>query len=168
MLANLTLVNCYKYYPFIEHPDIGEAVLRSALQNLHSLAFFGLVEYQSESRALFEYTFNVQFSKSFAQREKTHAQKAEATELQPEQMRRIIELNRLDIELYREARRIFFERCRQAGIQVNGSQEYNPFMNLDPVEVFPSNDTVEKTVKVELESDDDDDDSDDNGAKLRQ
>ena len=48
-------------------------MLKSAKDNLASIPFFGLLEYQHESQLLFEKTFRLNFVTDFVQNNKTRA-----------------------------------------------------------------------------------------------
>lgn len=48
-------------------------MLASAKENLASIPFFGLLEYQHESQLLFEKTFRLNFVTDFIQHNKTRA-----------------------------------------------------------------------------------------------
>ena len=109
MLANLSLVHCYNFSAM--PPEQRDAVmLQSAKDNLRNMAFFGLTAYQSATQHMFENTFNLQFIEDFEDRNVTHAQK---TNYSAEQERKIIELNRLDLELYKYAEQLFLQRLNK-------------------------------------------------------
>jgi hypothetical protein len=95
-----------------------------AIQGLHSLSFFGLVEYQQESRQLFEKTFNndFKFKNGVNQlvlkkvNKKKVVIKKKIDDLNQSMKQKVDEVNRLDIKLYQYARRLFFERLTFYGI----------------------------------------------------
>lgn len=84
-------------------------ILQSAKDNLQSMAFYGLTEYQRATQYMFERTFKLKFIDPFIQRNVTHAGETQLTE---EQKAKVIEKNRLDIELYQFAKDLFFQRLR--------------------------------------------------------
>ena len=106
MLADLTLVNCYNRSGMSDEQR-NQVILESAKQSLASMAFFGLTEYQMETQWLFERTFNLRFMYNFKQFNETHASGANVTS---EQKQELLKVNSLDIELYKYARDLFFQR----------------------------------------------------------
>ena len=82
-------------------------MLESAKENLRNMAFFGLTEYQRATQYMFEHTFKLKFIEDFVQRNVTHAAE---TKLTDEQQKKVLEVNRLDIELYQYAKDLFFQR----------------------------------------------------------
>ena len=66
MLADLRLVNCYNRTGMAP-AERDRTMLASAKRNLLDMAYFGLTEYQAESQALFEDTFNMDFKVPFEQ-----------------------------------------------------------------------------------------------------
>lgn len=113
MLADLSLVGCYNISS--RTPEERDAImLQSAKDNLRDLAFFGLTEYQQDTKYMFEKTFNLRFSQNFVQLNQTHATKAQLTE---DQQQKIKNLNKLDIELYQFARELFFKRLEKIKVK---------------------------------------------------
>jgi hypothetical protein len=108
MLANLSLSGCYKH-DVMAHEARDCIMLKSAKQNLRQMAFFGLTEYQHETKYLFERTFGLKFRKDFIQYNRTHSSEVGVT---LRQQRRIRKLNTLDMELYRYANNLFFQRLK--------------------------------------------------------
>ena len=107
MLADLTNIKCNSN--LINDKEMADNfMLKSAKVNLQRFAYFGLTEFQRESQALFEKTFGIEFSKEFEQQE-TNASKIKIT---PEKVKRIQEINYLDMELYRWAKELFLSRVR--------------------------------------------------------
>lgn len=89
--------------------DRQQIMLASAKKNLHSMAFFGLTEYQKISQYIFEETFNLRFAIPFEQNNSTVSSSTLNT-LTPKQLKKITQLNHLDIELYNFAKKLLFER----------------------------------------------------------
>ncbi|KAJ8974918.1 hypothetical protein NQ317_010201 [Molorchus minor] len=108
MLSDLELVGCYdkKYMSKIDRDRI---MLASAKKNLESMAFFGLTEYQKISQYIFEETFNLRFAIPFEQNNATLSSST-LTTLTPRQSAKIVELNSLDIELYKFSKKLLFAR----------------------------------------------------------
>ena len=106
MLANLTEVECQN-----NQLVYGEAMLESAKRNLRSMAFYGLAEYQEESRYLFEKTFGLKFKRKFAQEpvNNTYSYNVGLT-LTRQQKLRVREATELDRQLYNYAKTLFLER----------------------------------------------------------
>lgn len=168
MLADLSLVGCYNT-SFIDQERRQNLMLKSAVANLQQMAFFGLLENQSESQLLFEQTFGVRFTKSFVQANATHAQEAEVTE---DQLERIIRLNRLDVQLYDFAKQLFEARVQKA-------LSSKSMMKEDTSNYMPSEDKTRDFTRDELthdssedgddeENGDEDDSYDENDAGDRQ
>ena len=117
MLANLTEVGCYNnntenVYNFSKHL-YGKMMLESAKRNLRSMAYFGLLEYQSESQYLFEKTFGLKFKKNFSQVPVNETISGEASSiLALRHMLKIREVTRLDRQLYSYAKTLFFKRLK--------------------------------------------------------
>ena len=110
MLADLKLVGCYDLNAMSR--ERREAILlESAKRNLESMAYFALVEYQSESQYLFEKTFGMKFRQPFVQMS-VEETRAGAITLAAENLTRIQNLNKLDIKLYSFAKKLFFERLK--------------------------------------------------------
>lgn len=110
MLADLSLVGCYNmsYMPPVERSVV---LLASAKANLQRMAFFGIVERFAESQYVFESTFdNLRFSAPLLTNNITHTDEIALTETQ---RRRILQLNHLDVELYRFALNLFDRRVRR-------------------------------------------------------
>ncbi|KAM8733271.1 heparan-sulfate 6-O-sulfotransferase 2 [Acanthopagrus schlegelii] len=110
MLADLSLVGCYNGSAMSEE-ERWAVLLESAKRNLRGMAFFGLTEYQRKTQYLFERTFNLEFIAPFTQLNGT---RASSVDVPPEIQRRILELNRWDVELYEYARDLFLQRFQVA------------------------------------------------------
>lgn len=106
MLADLSLVGCYNL-SFIPEGKRAQLLLDSAKKNLRGMAFFGLTEFQRKTQYLFERTFNLKFIRPFMQYNSTRAGGVEVGE---DTIRRIEELNDLDMQLYDYARDLFQQR----------------------------------------------------------
>lgn len=111
MVANMSTIGCYGKEDFSDAPEIQKAMLRSAKKNLKSFAFFGLVEYQRESQFVFEKTFGLQFYEPFQQRTHTWSKSARLS-LSSAEIRQIRAVNKLDMQLYHYAKKIFFQRLQ--------------------------------------------------------
>ena len=108
MLANLSLVHCYDFSAM--PPAERDAVmLQSAKDNLQNMAFFGLTEYQAATQYLFERTFKLKFIDDFVQYNQTHASQVD---ISSNERREVQKVNALDIELYRHAKQLFFQRLK--------------------------------------------------------
>lgn len=112
MLANLSLVGCYDESVVPDRAERERILLQSAKENLCSMAYFGLTEFQQESQFLFERTFDVHFVRNFEQVDDTTAKSTEVTEKDRES---IAGLNRLDIQLYEYSKELFFQRLKYVG-----------------------------------------------------
>lgn len=106
MLADLSLVGCYNL-SFIPEGKRAQLLLDSAKKNLRGMAFFGLTEFQRKTQYLFERTFNLKFIRPFMQYNSTRAGGVEVDE---DTIRRIEELNDLDMQLYDYAKDLFQQR----------------------------------------------------------
>jgi len=143
MLANLLLIGCYNASKIVNQTQRQSIMFNSAVTNLQKLKFFGLLENQSETQTLFEQTFSVRFTQSFVQSNITHAEEAEP-EVTVEQLRRIVQLNQLDIQLYNYAKQLFEARVSKINLK-DGDLDNNRLGE----------------VRNEFSDDDDDDDGDD-------
>ncbi|XP_031560977.1 heparan-sulfate 6-O-sulfotransferase 1-B-like [Actinia tenebrosa] len=112
MLADLRLVNCYNITG-IGPKKRDKIILKSAMRNLQSMAYFGLTEYQKESQYLFEKTFGVKFFRPFAQKAEDDTRAADVmTDIEPADIQRLKKLNIVDIRLYAFAKELFFYRVK--------------------------------------------------------
>ncbi|ELK36950.1 Peroxisomal acyl-coenzyme A oxidase 1 [Myotis davidii] len=109
MLADLSLVGCYNL-SFVPEARRAQLLLDSAKKNLRGMAFFGLTEFQRKTQYLFERTFNLKFIRPFMQYNST---RAGGVEVDADTVRRIEELNDLDVQLYDYARDLFQQRYHQ-------------------------------------------------------
>ena len=110
MLANLTLVSCYDTKKF-HGAKRDQLILDSAKANLRSLPYFGLNEYQIESKELFEYTFGLKFTDEFRILNETESKsKTEEDALTENDISWIREANCLDVQLYDYAQKLFLDR----------------------------------------------------------
>ncbi|XP_010216973.1 PREDICTED: heparan-sulfate 6-O-sulfotransferase 1 [Tinamus guttatus] len=106
MLADLSLVGCYNM-SFIPENKRAQILLESAKKNLKDMAFFGLTEFQRKTQYLFERTFSLKFIRPFMQYNST---RAGGVEVDNDTIRRIEELNDLDMQLYDYAKDLFQQR----------------------------------------------------------
>ncbi|KAK1786696.1 hypothetical protein P4O66_017089 [Electrophorus voltai] len=106
MLADLSLVGCYNM-SFVPEKRRAQLLLESAKKNLRDMAFFGLTEFQRKTQYLFERTFRLRFIRPFVQYNST---RAAGVDLDDGTVRRIEELNELDMQLYDYARDLFQQR----------------------------------------------------------
>ncbi|XP_063062982.1 heparan-sulfate 6-O-sulfotransferase 1-B [Engraulis encrasicolus] len=110
MLADLSLVGCYNMSTLPERKR-AQILLESAKKNLRDMAFFGLTEHQRKTQYLFERTFHLRFIRPFVQFNST---RASGVDLDNGTIRRIEELNELDMQLYDYARDLFQQRYQYA------------------------------------------------------
>ena len=121
-------------------------MLQSAKDNLLSMDYFGLTEFQKYSQQLFEYTFGLEFIEPFAQLSVTHSDKAKLTD---EETAKVLKLNMLDIKLYQFAKDLFLQRVKFMKIQ---KKDYSAIEEEE--EVFAEGEVNEN---YEDESEDDED-----------
>jgi len=112
MLADLRLVNCDGSN--MTSQEFDDVLLESAKRNLLKIAFFGLTEEQEKSRIMFEKVFDLKFRKKFQLDLRTRASMLRPTE---EQLEKVKENNKLDIELYKYAKELFYERWNKIVIE---------------------------------------------------
>ncbi|KRY11431.1 Heparan-sulfate 6-O-sulfotransferase 3 [Trichinella patagoniensis] len=109
MLADLRLVHCYNRSAM--DMDRRDAImLLSAKRNLLKMAFFGLQDEMRRSQYLFERTFGLHFTKPMVDLKS----RTDSIQLTDEQRRQVEAVNRLDLDLYRFAKRVFNERFNHA------------------------------------------------------
>ncbi|XP_076828213.1 heparan-sulfate 6-O-sulfotransferase 1-A-like [Brachyhypopomus gauderio] len=122
MLADLSLVGCYNM-SFVPEKRRAQLLLESAKKNLRDMAFFGLTEFQRKTQYLFERSFRLRFIRPFVQYNST---RAAGVDLDNGTVRRIEELNELDMQLYDYARDLFQQAIRlqeaagEAGAEAEG------------------------------------------------
>ena len=109
MLANLSLVHCYDFSA-MPPAERDATILQSAKGNLQNMAFFGLTEFQAATQYLFERTFKLKFIDDFVQYNQTHASQVD---ISPSERQQVQKVNALDIELYRYAKELFFQRLKR-------------------------------------------------------
>ena len=112
MLADLELVNCYNRNS-MEREERDRVMLQSAKENLLRMAFFGLTEMQAESQHIFEQTFNLKFKYDFSQKESSYAKTLHDNNISDAVVQRIEEINHLDMELYKFAKKVLLERFEE-------------------------------------------------------
>lgn len=125
MLADLRLVNCYNTTGMAKE-ERERQMLESAKENLLRMSFFGLTELQSESQYVFQDTFNLRFKVKFFQAGH-HSSSATLERMTKDQMKRIEEINHLDMELYRFARELMtrrFEELKSADTDFKSHYEH--------------------------------------------
>lgn len=127
MLADLEQTACSNNS--ITKEQMETNVLKSAKKNLESIAFFGLTEFLKESAMLFEYKFNVHFRDLPQQR---HLQDSRSllkmVLLDKSLYNRIIELNKLDIQLYEYALKLFSLQLDEIGLKIDLGKINNLFV----------------------------------------
>jgi len=110
MLADLELVTCYNTSS-MEQGLRDKIMLNSAKTNLERMAYFGLTEEQRVSQYLFEETFSLEFKVMFEQINKSNTHSGTArNSLDPSVEQRILEINHLDVELYKFASSLLAKR----------------------------------------------------------
>ena len=115
MLANLSLVDCYRSVNSDSAP-YKQTLLDSAKDNLKNMAFFGLKSYPNETQYLFEHTFGIKFSQpiSLLKPRSIHSTKEYFASLNAETRDKVDTRNDLDLKLYDYAYRLFMERYEYA------------------------------------------------------
>lgn len=126
MLADLSLVGCYNK-SMMKPEERNKAMLLSAKNNLKRMAFFGLTEYQEISQYLFEETFNLKFGVRFEQHNQTISDLA-LQDIDSETLKRIEELNSLDVQLYEYAKELLQQRFKKLSSQDVHFKEH--FLNM--------------------------------------
>ena len=111
MLANLELVNCYNTTG-MESEERDRVMLESAKENLLRMAFFGMTELQAESQYIFQETFGLRFKAKFFQYGRDHASKIH-DHLSEATVKKIEELNHLDVKLYEFAKEVMTGRFEE-------------------------------------------------------
>nr|XP_037846464.1 heparan-sulfate 6-O-sulfotransferase 1-like [Chlorocebus sabaeus] len=100
MLADLSLVAYYNL-SFIPEGKRAQLLLESVKKNLRGMAFLGLTELQRKTQYRFDQMFNLKFTRPFMQYNSTRTGSVEVDE---DTIRRIQELNDLDMQLYAYAK----------------------------------------------------------------
>ena len=123
MLSNISEVGC-DFKEVLTDTQSRKKLLSIAKRNLESMAYFGILEYPRESQFIFEKTFNVRFREPFqlwdtgfaAEYVKSFNQSAKT-------LKKVKQLNLLDVKLYKYAKTLFFERY-QYFVQKFGAPRY--------------------------------------------
>ena len=121
MLADMESLGCYgnQLHPPEEKDRL---MLKSAKDNLRNFAYFGLTEYQNESRALFEEVFDVKLKLEMKQRPMSAVHSAPVLQKLWNKSKlydRIAAVNKLDMELYEYALQLFSKRVKAIGLYID-------------------------------------------------
>jgi hypothetical protein len=109
--ANFTLCDYLEHRNSTNSEFYDSELLRRAKLGLHSLAFFGLAEEQEMSRKLLTMTFNNQlFIQDLGFTNYSNSSATILKRLNEPTIRRIANLNKLDVELYDYAVKLFHDR----------------------------------------------------------
>lgn len=92
-------------------------LLERAIQGLNSLSFFGLTEYQQESRDLFNAMFKDTFKFSGRVGQNGGSTDRTLKALSDKELKQVERLNQLDLKLYKYAEELFFKRLDAFGIK---------------------------------------------------
>lgn len=120
MLANMRQVNCYNLTG-MDYDVRQKKILSSAKTNLLSMPFYAMTDFMNESIFLLQHSMGI----SLKNRIKINP-KPRASSLRVDQqiLEKIKELNRLDIELYDFAKKLFFLRLKSVK-----EDKFNPSTN---------------------------------------
>ena len=134
MLSDLESLGCYsnKLHP----PDEKDRLmLQSAKDNLRDFAFFGLTEYQQETRLLFEKLFGIQLKLETQQRAMSSLHSAPILQdlwNNSELYNKIAKVNKFDMELYEYALELFSERVKTTlGIEIDPDSVSDQIESMD-------------------------------------
>ena len=124
MLADLSLVNCYNFSwsplfnPNVQNPkllqnhmtklEMEAKLVQSAKSNLLRMASFGLLSQYEDTQKLLSAALGLEFEKDLLSR-RTHSEKAV---FEPDVLKRIEDVNKLDLELFKFATQIFKQRIQ--------------------------------------------------------
>jgi hypothetical protein len=134
MLSDLESLGCYgnKLHPPEEKARL---MLQSAKDNLRNFAFFGLTEYQEETRLLFEKLFGIKLKLETQQRSMSALHSAPILQdlwNNSELYNKIAEVNRLDMELYEYALELFTERVKAVlGMEIDPDHVSDQIESMD-------------------------------------
>ena len=103
MLADLTIVDCYN----VSFPGRSGKMLHSAETNLQNMSFFGLLEHLTMTQYLFHRTFGLIFTELWIPLNLTHSR---LSPVSVSTQNNLLKINNLDVQLYRFAERLFFDR----------------------------------------------------------
>ena len=113
MMADLRLVHCYNMTA-MSREERDKAILESAKNNLEQLSFFGLTELQNITQYMFEETFNLNFRVKFEQHSTSTGAFPALQNITKDVLDKVRAINRLDIELYEFAKKLFLTRFEAA------------------------------------------------------
>lgn len=122
MLSDLETLGCYSYK--LHSPEEKDRLmLQSAKDNLRNFSFFGLTEYQEETRLLFEKQFGMQLKLATQQRAMSTLHSAPILQdlwNNSELYDKIAKVNKLDMELYEYALELFAKRVKTIlGVEID-------------------------------------------------
>eukprot|EP00111_Clytia_hemisphaerica_P015561 TCONS_00045936-protein len=108
MLSNVSDISC-SVKSLMTKVNYQQRLLSIAKQTISEIAFFGLLEYPRESQFVFEKTFGLEFDEPF-QLWDTGFAKVYIDGVNKELIEKVKKKNSLDVELYKFAKLVFFER----------------------------------------------------------
>lgn len=134
MLADLASVGCFNKSLHTEE-ERERLMLESAKRTLRQFAYFGITEYIEESEAIFEETFGVKFDERVEQRSFSALHSAPMLQSlwsNRNVYQEVANANRLDMELYKYALRLFAVRLKAIGQQIDRSRVRKAIQVLNP------------------------------------
>uniref|UniRef100_T2M762 Heparan-sulfate 6-O-sulfotransferase n=1 Tax=Hydra vulgaris TaxID=6087 RepID=T2M762_HYDVU len=110
MLSNISEVSCNPA-EILYNENLNNKLLSIAKENLVSMAYFGILEYPTESQFVFEKTFHVEFKEPFWNWNTSYAMEyLKYFNISLKIQEKINFVNNLDIKLYNFAKQILFQR----------------------------------------------------------
>ena len=134
MLADLASVGCFSKSLHSEE-ERERLMLESAKRSLRQFAYFGITEYIEESEAIFEETFGVKFDERVEQRSFSALHSAPMLQSlwsNRNVYQEVADANRLDMELYKYALRLFAVRLKAIGQEIDRSRVRKAIQVLNP------------------------------------
>ena len=123
-VASLEAAECFSHHT-LTREERDDRLLQTAKRNLKKFAFFGITEYQSQSSALFEKTFGLEFGAEPEQKPLGMLKSApmlSALWSNESVYNRVAEVNHLDMQLYAYALELFAGRLLTMGIEIDLDQ----------------------------------------------
>ena len=123
MLSDVSKVGC-NFSEIMSNKQKKEKLLKLAKKNINSIAFFGLLEYPTESQYLFEKTFNLKFNIPFQKWDTGFTSEfLKNFTITEDVYAKVAQANELDQRLYKYAKNIFFGRYNYF-VEVYGKPKY--------------------------------------------
>ncbi|XP_065915830.1 heparan-sulfate 6-O-sulfotransferase 1-A-like [Dysidea avara] len=136
MLADLTLIGCYRNMRSLTKSHKDTLLASAKLNLLRKFSSFAINEYLSESQILLEYQFGRKFLDLFEGKDNERMKSGDLVAYifkNRELYDKVVELNQLDMELYKYALELFSSRLATLGVTLDVNKLQNE-INESPID----------------------------------